>query len=371
MGKRKSSVVSVSHAATDDLNLETLLSEVVVPDTDESENDEINVSEGLFEGEVDQPDYDSLDEVVTDTAEVNPLQDLEDALGFSLGTSIDLDEGIAALGPVVTVAESGAEVASVESIEADAPVVNEVEMDPVLVAKRAAKAAAKAKAKLKADGKTAAPKEPKAPKAPKAEKVKVERVFFGKDKVKRLRHSLGTKLGDFMVLTLDDAALDGDDLKAKQDATIAVIAEMGDKVKNRATNLLEFAAGRTVRLNAVINLALTTLAKDGQLTTGDNGNMYKVLIDPKGANYSPASARAMGGNTVRMLNLLKLTEIGPKGVFLPNPNSLLLTFIAEKLSLSFGEQDEGDEVEEEGWAYVSPADAGDVVSVAPTEAALF
>lgn len=174
-------------------------------------------------------------------------------------------------------------------------------------------------------------------------KAKRERVYFGPDKVRRLRANLGDKLGDFMVLTIDDASLPDDLLKAKQDETLQIIESMGVKVKARAALLIEFAAGRTARLNNVIATALRILAKDGQITAGDQGNLFKTLLAKP---YTPAAARAMGNNTVNMLRQLKLINEESKQTFVPNPQSLLLAFVTEKMGLSFGELDEGDATDE-------------------------
>lgn len=197
---------------------------------------------------------------------------------------------------------------------------------------------------LVADDKPVKAKKERKAKAPAEEpKVKRERVYFGPDKVHRLRANLGDKLGDFMVLTIDDASLPDDLLKAKQDETLQIIESMGVKVKARAALLIEFAAGRTARLNNVIATALRILAKEGQITTGDQGNLFKTLLAKP---YTPAAARAMGNNTVNMLRQLKLINEESKQTFVPNPQSLLLAFVTEKMGLSFGELDEGDATDE-------------------------
>src|SRR5260370_31863529 len=58
---------------------------------------------------------------------------------------------------------------------------------------------------------------PKAAKAPKAPRVHYE------NKTDRIKSRLGEKLGDYLVLELNDAELEGDALKAKQDETLAAI----------------------------------------------------------------------------------------------------------------------------------------------------
>ena len=100
---------------------------------------------------------------------------------------------------------------------------------------------------------------------------KPKREYFGKDKLRRIQHKLGDQLGDYMVLTLSDAALEGEALADAQKATLASIDELGDKTKGRATLFIEFVAGKRSKCNEIAERALKLLAKDGKLTVGDEG----------------------------------------------------------------------------------------------------
>jgi hypothetical protein len=177
-----------------------------------------------------------------------------------------------------------------------------------------------------------APKTPKAPKEPKpAAEPKAPRVFYGKDKVSRIAANVSP---DFLVLTVQDAELTGEALTAAQSATMEIVKGMGDKVKNRATNLIEFASGKLPRLNNVGMTALRLLASEGQITTGDKGNLHAALLAKP---YAPAAARAMGNNQLNAMRQLKLISLTSKGHYAPNGDSVLLSILASKLALSFPE----------------------------------
>lgn len=171
--------------------------------------------------------------------------------------------------------------------------------------------------KAKADKKAKAPAEPKEPKV-KAEAV--PRKHYS-SKVERITDKLGASLGDFTVLELADAMLEGDALKAKQQETLDIIKNSGKKVQNRQAFILEFIAGKSANLNGVIKTAVAILAKDGEIVTGVEGNFHKALLAKP---YSPNAAKAMGGNTLLALKLLKMVNVGEGGKLVANPNSLVL-----------------------------------------------
>lgn len=193
----------------------------------------------------------------------------------------------------------------------DAPVVEEA----------TAKPKGKGKGKGKGDKKCAEPSEPK---------EKKERKHYA-SKIERLNDKLGTTLGDYTVLEINDATLEGDALKAKQDETMEALKTAGTKVQNRMTFLIEFAAGKSAKLNGIATKALELLKKDGKITTGEKGNLHQALIAHP---YSVNAAKAMGGNTLLAMQKLKMLVAGEKGEWLPNPNSLYLIKINSMLGLS-------------------------------------
>ncbi|MDP9155321.1 MAG: hypothetical protein M3O74_13835 [Pseudomonadota bacterium] len=162
--------------------------------------------------------------------------------------------------------------------------------------------------------------------APKA--TRAPRVHY-QNKTDRIKARLGSNLGNYLVLEIADAELEGDALKAKQDETLAVIDSMSVKVKNRASLLLDWLSGKTGKPNEILKRALDVLAADGKITTGDNGNLHKNLIAKP---YSPSAARAMGRNTVTVMEKTKMIVAGAKGEYLPNSGSLFLLMAQQNLN---------------------------------------
>jgi hypothetical protein len=185
-----------------------------------------------------------------------------------------------------------------------------------------------------ADASTALPapaQDPSAAAAAAPAKARTPRVHYV-NKTDRIKARLGANLGNYLVLEIADADLEGDALKAKQDETLAVIDAMSVKVKNRASLLLDFLSGKTGKPNEILKRALDVLAADGKITTGDNGNLHKNLLAKP---YSVSAARAMGRNTVTVMEKTKMIVAGAnKGEFLPNPSSLFLAMANEMTGLS-------------------------------------
>ena len=140
------------------------------------------------------------------------------------------------------------------------------------------------------------------------------------NKVARVSDTLGAELGNYTILTLSDAALEGAELAAKQQETLEIMGKAGVKVQNRMTLLLEFVAGKSGRLNEVIERTVRLLAKEGSIRTGDKGNLHQNLLAKP---YSPAAARAMGNNTIAALRGFSVIVKGSDGSYTVNPESLI------------------------------------------------
>lgn len=153
-------------------------------------------------------------------------------------------------------------------------------------------------------------------------KEKVPRKHYT-NKADRIADRLGDKLVEYTVLTTADAvaAVDDEALQVKMAETMGVIRGMNKKCQNRASLFIEFVAGKKASLNEVIKRALTILAAEGKITTGKEGNLLANLL---ARPYSEAAARAMGGNTISMLEDLRVLTKDSKGTYLANPDSLLL-----------------------------------------------
>ena len=168
----------------------------------------------------------------------------------------------------------------------------------------------------------------KAPKAPKAAKVTAEgepverapRVVYT-DKIDRLKGKLGTGLTEYSVLTLADAGVAEADLAAKMSETMEIIKQMNSKEQSWAVKFIEYMAGKKASMSEVTRKVFEVLEKDGFITTGNEGNVFKTLLAKP---YSAGAARAMGGNNIGMLRDLKVITQDGKGKYVANPESLLL-----------------------------------------------
>jgi hypothetical protein len=163
--------------------------------------------------------------------------------------------------------------------------------------------------------------------AGKPAKVRTPRKHYT-DKVERLKDRVGDELSSYTVLTLSEAGVTEDDVKAAMDATLDIIRKMNKKEQNRAGFLIEFLAGKKAKLNEVLHRTLDVLKAEGCITTGKEGNVFKNLL---ARPYSAAAARAMGGNTVAMFADLKLIVADGKQRFVANPDSTLLAAVRGKL----------------------------------------
>lgn len=193
--------------------------------------------------------------------------------------------------------------------------------------------------------------------ADKPKKVPVPRKHYT-NKAERIKDRLGEALPEFVsALTLDDAAkLDSEEaVTAATAETMTLIAGMSKKKQNRAGFLLEFVSGKKDKLNNVMAIAFSVLRTAGFLTTGKDGNYLSALL---AVPYSPAAARAMGGNTIAVLEDLKLIVADGKGRYVGNPESLLLAKVVSMLAAAPAAVDAG---EPEG------DDAGAADETAPVE----
>jgi len=171
-------------------------------------------------------------------------------------------------------------------------------------------------------------KRKKAAKAPKVAKVTAEGEAVEKapsvvytDKIDRLKGKLGTGLTEYSVLTLADAGVAEADLAAKMSETMEIIKQMNSKEQSWAVKFIEYMAGKKATISEVTRKVFEVLEKDGFITTGNDGNVFKTLLAKP---YSAGAARAMGGNNIGMLRDLKVITQDGKGKYVANPESLLL-----------------------------------------------
>lgn len=170
--------------------------------------------------------------------------------------------------------------------------------------------------------------------APEPKKEPKKRIAFA-NKGERLKHNVGADLGAVCVLETSATALSAQDIAQQEQDTLNIVKGLAVKPQNRATLLLEFAAGKSSKLNEVIKRAFEVLKTDGCITRGDKGNLHANLLSKP---YDVKSARAMGNNTVTMLRALKVIQDEPvqKGQpskLVANPNSALLAKVNAQLGL--------------------------------------
>lgn len=170
-----------------------------------------------------------------------------------------------------------------------------------------------------------AAKPAKKTKAAKEPKEKKERVFFSKQS-DRIAHGLGDKLSEFMLLEIEDASLSGDDLKAKNAEVLSSIDSTAKKVGEKANMLFKWMS-KGGELNEVMARAFKVLVRDGELTSGDKGNLQLDLLAKP---YSMGTARSQANQIFMLFPTLKIT-MKEKGKMVPNPDSLL--FIKAKAQL--------------------------------------
>lgn len=163
--------------------------------------------------------------------------------------------------------------------------------------------------------------------AEKTVKVRTPRKHYS-DKVERLKDRVGTDLASYTVLTAADAGVTDEDVVKAMNDTLDIIRKMNKKEQTRAGFLIEFMAGKKAKLNEVLHRALDVLKTEGFISTGKDGNVFTNLL---ARPYSPAAARAMGGNTVAMFADLKLIVPDGKQRYVANPESLVLAKVRAML----------------------------------------
>lgn len=268
-----------------------------------------------------------------DSLQMNMLQSADDSLNAlmaELGVAPDLatapDEVVE---PAVTAEEPAPAIAAMEELVTTAEPAGEV--DPLQALMEQVGAAPELPAADKAvvegdeagehEGEGEGGVEASAEPAKKAKREPKPRKFYS-DQSERLRDNLGENLIGYTVLTAADAELDEEALKQVMDSTLATIRAMNKKEQKWAAKFIEFLAGKKSSLSEVTRRILMVLERDGHVSMGNEGNVFKDLLSKP---YSPGAARAMGGNNLGMLKDLKVIIPGEaKGTYVGNPESLLL-----------------------------------------------
>lgn len=168
------------------------------------------------------------------------------------------------------------------------------------------------------------PKEPKAPKAPSAPRI----TYVGHTKSEVLKARLGDKAAELLLLEVADVALEPEALQAKQEALLIDIDKLAKKVGEKANMLFAYLKSGG-KLNEVMSRAFTVLAKEGELTSGNKGNLQTNLLD----KYSSGTAASQANQMFMLFPALAIT-VKEKGKMIANPNSLILMKMKAELGIA-------------------------------------
>ena len=174
-------------------------------------------------------------------------------------------------------------------------------------------------------------KEPKEPKAPRV-------TYVGNKASDVLKARLGDKTNEMLVLEVEDASLDPAELEAKQHELLALLnarpgtTDAGSTQKKVAEKVVMLFGwlknGGT--LNRVMEITFQTLIRDGEIQSGEKGNLWAALLAKP---YSKGTANAQGGQMMAMLPMLKIATKSEKGKLVANPNSMILLAVRNQMGL--------------------------------------
>lgn len=147
----------------------------------------------------------------------------------------------------------------------------------------------------------------------------------------KIMFRLGSKAGDFLVLETKDAELDEAALKARQDEMLKNFDGTSQiKVREKMVQLFGYLSGSNAKLNEVMRRAFTVLLKDGNLISGEKGNLH---VDLLAKPYSVGTARAQSGQIFSLFPQLKIVNKTDRGVYVANPDSVILQMMKQRLGL--------------------------------------
>ncbi|MDY7537569.1 hypothetical protein QN372_00240 [Undibacterium sp. RTI2.1] len=274
--------------------------------------------------------------MTTSTALVGSMEASEELLLDSLLSELneeDIIEGLDTVEPIIVVAATATaaapiEVESDESLLDDAiaeaelktakaelyadqksPAVGEGEVPEALTKGAKAKKSKKVK---KAAEEGAEPKAPKEPKAPMATLVNTKPGAL-------LKIRLGAKLADYLTFNVADMEEQSEQKRANFIDKMNDPDAIADKVREKVLQFFSWML-KADKPNEVIRRALVVLKRDGELTSGDKGNLQLDLLAKP---YSLGTARSQANQVFMLFPLLEIT-MKEKGKMVANPDSTLL-----------------------------------------------
>lgn len=146
----------------------------------------------------------------------------------------------------------------------------------------------------------------------------------------RIAFKLGDRMKEFLVLDIADAALSDAELVKKQKALLLHIdTKLAMKVAEKATMLLGYLANGG-KMNEVMKRAFVVLLKDGQLTSGDKGNLVTNLLAKP---YSIGTARSQSNQIFSLFPLLGICNAKSGSSMTLNENSTIVAKMKQELGL--------------------------------------
>ena len=147
----------------------------------------------------------------------------------------------------------------------------------------------------------------------------------------KIMFRLGSKAGDFLILETKDAELGEVELKARQEELLKEFDGTSQiKVREKMVQLFGYLSGTNAKLNEVMRRAFTVLLKDGNLISGEKGNLHADLLAKP---YSVGTARAQAGQIFSLFPQLKIVTKSDRGVYVANPDSVILQAMKQRLGL--------------------------------------
>jgi hypothetical protein len=192
--------------------------------------------------------------------------------------------------------------------------------------------------KVREPKKAGEPKKAKEPKEPKKMKERMPTYVSNKPS-EVLNARIGGKTDEMLLLEVGDIELAPDVLKKKQADLLTLLntrpgtggtGSTQKKVAEKIVMLFDWMA-KGGKLNEVIRRAFEVLASDGEIISGDKGNLHAALLAKP---YSVGTCRAQAGQIFAMFQMLKIVNKVEKGRFVANPDSLILMKAKADLGLS-------------------------------------
>lgn len=141
-----------------------------------------------------------------------------------------------------------------------------------------------------------------------------------------------------LVLEVEDAGLDPAELEAKQHELLKLLntrpgtsdgGATQKKVAEKVVMLFSYLKNGG-KLNRVLEITFQTLLKDGEIQSGEKGNLWQALLAKP---YSKGTANAQGGQMLQLLPMLKIATRTEKGRLVANPNSMILLAVRNQMGL--------------------------------------